>query len=93
MKIPKKIAEKVAKYRKLQNTADALFEEIQKFFDDLDDGVYYGNFSIEAEPKGVAQDEGEYCDQYTDYCGDSGGGTYYYPIDGSDKYVAVDYTF
>lgn len=93
MKIPKEIAEKVAKYRELQNTADGLFAEIKQFFDNLDDGVYYGNFSIEDEPKGEAQGDGEYCDQYTYYCEDSGGGTYYYPIDGSDKYVAVDYSF
>ena len=93
MKIPKETAEKIAKYSELKNTVDALFEELYEFFDDLDDGVYYGNFSITDQPKGEAQGDGEYCDQYTYYCEDSGGGTYYYPIDDSDKYVAVDYSF
>ncbi len=93
MKIPKEIAEKVAKYSELKKTVDALFEELYEFFDGLENGVYYGNFSIEDEPKGDAQGDGEYCDQYAEYCEDSGHGTYYYPIDGSDKYVAVDYSF
>ncbi len=94
MKIPKEIAEKVAKYSELKKTVDALFNELYEFFDDLDDRGYYGHFRIADEPKGLAQGDGEYCDRDRyNYCEGCDEGTYYYPIDGSDKYVAVDYSF
>lgn len=41
---------------------------------------------------GEEQSDGEWCDQIMIY-EDSGNGTYYYPIEGSNMYMYVKYSF
>lgn len=92
MTIDKELAEKIRKLVEARQLYEALYEQIVERFKDDFDGCYIEDFYIADEPQGVDQGDG-YCDQYTGYSMDSGSGTYYYPIEGSTKYVAVTYTF
>lgn len=95
MKAPKEIVECVEKYAKLRKEFERIekeMEECRRTFVEWegDTGAYVGNLFIADEPSGEEQYDGEYCNQsclgedwYT--------GIYYYPIEGSDKYVAYEY--
>lgn len=93
MQVPKEIAEKAERYEKLKVETDKLYEELEEFankngFEDF--GV--NGFGVSQEPEGDEQSNGEYCNQWM-HGEDSGGGTYYYPIEGSTQYMWVGYSF
>lgn len=91
MKIPVSIAAKVAEYEEAQKKADQLFAELQLWFNEhADDCVDRGSPYITDTPTGDPQGDGEYCDQIQ-IGEDWYQGTYYYPIEDSDKYVAYPY--
>ncbi len=95
MKAPKNIAEIAEKYETLKKEADRIEKEIEacrKAFIEWkgDPGVYVGHLFIADEPNGDEQNDGEYCDQWR-HGEDWYTGTYYYPIEGSNKYVAYTY--
>lgn len=92
MTIDKELAEKIRKMEEALQLYKAIYDEIVERFKDYFDGCYIEDIYIADEPQGVDQGDG-YCDQYTGYSMDSGSGTYYFPIEGSTKYVAVTYTF
>lgn len=93
MTIDKELAKKIRKMVNAKNLYENLYEQITKQFREDFDGCYIGEFYIVDEPDGEYQGEGEYCNQCTGYFEDSGSGTYYYPIEGSKKYVAITYAF
>lgn len=95
MKVPKNIAEIAERYAALRKEADRIEKEMgacRKAFIEWegDTGVYVGDLFISDEPSGEEQNDGEYCDQW---CNgeDWYTGTYCYPIEGSDKYLAYTY--
>lgn len=93
MTITQEIAEKANEYAKAEKLANILFEELSQWFSantHMDDCSPDG-FGITDEPNGTAQGNGEYCDQYN-YGEDSFHGTYYWPIEGSSRYVWVSYS-
>lgn len=95
MKAPKKIMECVEKYEKLKAESERIEKEMaacKKMFTEWegDQGVYIGDLFITDKPEGEEQGDGEYCDQYCQG-EDWYTGTYYYPIEDSDKYVAYNY--
>lgn len=95
MKAPKEIVECVEKYQKLKVEAERIEKEMdecrKKFIEwEGDQGVYIGDLFIADEPCGDIQGDGEYCDQYC-HGEDWYTGIYYYPIEGSNKYVAYNY--
>ena len=95
MKAPKNIVECVERYEKLKAEAEKIEKEMgecRKTFMEWegDTGVYVGDLFIADEPCGNEQNGGEYCDQWC-HGEDWYTGTYYYPIEGSDKYVAYTY--
>lgn len=92
MTIDKELAKQIKKMVNAQELCENLYREIVEHFREEFDGCYIGEIYIVDEPQGVDQGDG-YCDQYTGYSMDSGSGTYYFPIEGSTKYVAVTYTF
>lgn len=93
MNIAKEIAEKIDEYVKTEKQINILFGELsQWFFANTDMNDYYlDGFGITDEPDGIAQGNGEYCNQH-DYGEDSFHGTYYWPIENSSKYVWVSYS-
>lgn len=93
MKVSKEIVKKVIRLNKIEKEMEAIRNELHEFFCDYMDGVYINDYSIADEPSGKAQGEGEYCNQWTGYSEDSGNGVYYYPIEGSKKFVAISYDF
>lgn len=56
------------------------------------DYIYAHSFGVSKEVHGEEQSDGEWCDQIMIY-EDSGNGTYYYPIEGSNMYMYVKYSF
>ena len=56
------------------------------------DGIYAHSFGVSKEVHGEEQSDGEWCDQIMIW-EDSGDGTYYYPIEGSNMYMYVKYSF
>lgn len=93
MTVSKETMEKVKRLVRLEKEADDIREELLAEFGEYFDGCYIEGFSIRDEPCGDDQGKGEYCDQWTGYSMDSGSGVYYYPIEGSNKYLAVNYCF
>ena len=92
MKIPRKIARKIKKQAKARDKSDKLYEEIDDWFSKNDgDDIYRNSYNIVKEPAGDNQGNGEFCDQSCGYSGDDYYGTYYFPIKGSRKYVAMGY--
>lgn len=98
MQVPKEVATYVAEYEKINNQIKELSKDLEackKVFTDweeanCDAGVYISELFITKQPSGKKQNNGEYCDQ-TQHGEDWFTGTYYYPIEGSDKYVAYTY--
>lgn len=90
MKCKKEIADKVAKYEKLQKEADELYEEIKKYFEDELGAEGFGCPFITDKPQGDLQNDDEYCDQYQQG-EDWYTGTYYHKIEGSSKYVGYSF--
>ena len=93
MTVSKETMAKVKRLVQLEKEADNIREVLLAEFGEYFDGVYIEGFSIRDEPCGDDQGEGEYCDQWTGYSGDTGSGVYYYPVEGEGKYVAIDYSF
>lgn len=91
MQIPKYIAHKVEQFEAANKRAEELQRDIFKYINEHDtiEGVY--NPRIVDDATGYPQGDGCYCDQYLVY-EDLYRGIYYYPIKGSDKYIAVDYS-
>lgn len=93
MTVPKEIAEKAARYEKLVNEANELFKELDEWVNENGfDGIYAHSFGVSKEVHGEEQLDGEWCDQIM-IGEDSGDGTYYYPIEGSNMYMYVKYSF
>lgn len=91
MKVSKEIAKKAAEYEEAKKKADKLYEELEAWSNENGfEDFYINDFGIVEEPEGEEQKEGEYCDQWR-HGEDWYTGTYYYPIEGSDKYVAYTY--
>lgn len=95
MKAPKNIVECVERYEKLKTELEKIEKEMYECKETFkewegDTDVYIGDLFIADEPCGDGQGEGEYCDQWC-HGEDWYTGTYYYPIEGSDKYVAYTY--
>lgn len=98
MKVPKEVATFVEEYEKINNQIHELVKELEackKVFTDweeenCDAGVYIGDLYIVDKPTGEEQCDGEYCNQICQG-EDWFTGTYYYPIEDSDKYVAYTY--
>lgn len=94
MEVNKEIVKKIKRLNKIEKEMEAIRKELHEFFGDYMDGVYINGYYIADNPKGKAQGEGEYCSQRTSgYSEDCGDGTYYYPIEGSKKFVAIAYDF
>ena len=83
MKISKDIADKIELVNKLNKEIGTYLKENVETEGCLD-------LKIVDKPKGREQGEGEYCDQV--YHGEDWfTGTYYYPIEDSNKYLAMAY--
>lgn len=93
MTVSKETAKKVKRLQKIEEERKRLLEELFAEFKDAFDGCYIEGYDIEDEACGDDQGEGEYCDQWTGYSSDTGSGVYYYPIEGSRKYLAITYNF
>lgn len=93
MTVSKETMKKVKRLNKIEEEAQRIRKELFAEFGDDFDGCYIEGFSILDEPCGDDQGDGEYCNQWTGYSEDSGSGVYYYPIEGSKKYLAVGYCF
>ena len=92
MKISRKIARKIKKQAKARDKSNKLYEEIDEWFMKNDgDDTYRGSYNIVNEPCGDNQGDGEYCNQWSGYCEDDYHGIYYFPINHSKKYVAMEY--
>lgn len=48
---------------------------------------------IADKPEGEMRNDGVWYTSYNDYKNEAGGGTRYYPIEDSEKYIAVSYSF
>lgn len=93
MKVPKEIAEKAERYEGLKAEADQLYEELEEFaYENGFEDFWITGLGTVQKPIGQKQSDGEYCDQYMEG-EDSGHGTYYYPIEGSTKYMFIEYSF
>lgn len=90
MSVPKKIADKVELYEKLQSKADSLYEEIKAYFEQECDAEGFLIPFITDIPTGRRQNDGEFCEQMT-LGEDWYKGKYYFPIDGSNKYIGYTY--
>ena len=93
MKVSKEIAKKVERLNEIEAEAGKLHAELRKELGDYFDGCYINGYCIADQPCGDEQHDGEYCEQYTGYFCDSGSGTYFFPIEDSKKYLAVQYDF
>lgn len=93
MTVSKETATKVEQLLQLEKEANNIREELLAEFGEYFDGCYIEGFFVSDWSVGEDQGEGEYCDQWTGYSEDSGSGVYYYPIEGSNKYLAVNYCF
>lgn len=93
MKVSLEILEKVEKLVTIEEEADKIRAELYKELSPYFDGCYIDGYSIADEPEGCEQDGGEWCNQYLGYISDSGDGIYYYPVENSEKYLAVAYSF
>ena len=94
MKASKETMKKVARLKKIEEEAMRIRSELLAEFGRAFDGCFIEGFDIADEPCGDDQGEGEYCSQgcYGE-SSDSGFGTYYFPIEHSRKYIAIDYNF
>lgn len=64
MTVSKEIAEKAARYEKLVNEANELFEELDEWANENGfDGIYAHSFGVSKEVHGEEQSDGEWCDQ------------------------------
>jgi len=96
MSVSKEIAEKVKRSEKLSSEANKLYSELQGIFnsdDYLGDMVLIGGVSISDNPAHIAEPtkNGEYNQIVTRY-EDSVDGRYYFPVEDSDEFVAIDYS-
>jgi hypothetical protein len=94
MKVNKEIVKKIKRLHKIEQEMEAVRNELHEFFGVYQvSGVYINDYSIVDEPRGHDQGGGEYREQWIGYGGDIGGCTYYYPIEDSEKFVAIAYEF
>lgn len=93
MKVNKEIVKKIKRLNKIVKEWYAINKDLHEYFKSDMGDVYFGDYCIVDEPRGDARGDGEYCVQWTGVVEDSGYGTYYYPIEGSKKFVAITYEF
>lgn len=93
MTVSKQTAEKVKRLMDLYEEVVQIETELRKQFGEYCDGCCIDGFSIADEPQGDHQQDGEYCNQWTGYIEDSGNGVYYYPIENTQEYLAISYSF
>lgn len=93
MKVEQDVLKLIKKLNEHEAEAIKLRQALCDRFCDEFDGCYIGDFFVVDKPQGRKQDDGEWCDQYTGYESDTGGGTYYYAVEGSKKYIAITYDF
>lgn len=91
------VAEGVAAL-KIHRDIDKRFEEVilrylcDTFYDDYL-GCEIEDCFIADKPEGEMRDDGVWYTSYNDYKNEIGGGIRYYPIEDSEKYIAVSYSF
>lgn len=98
MNVTKEVAVFVEEYAKINKQIKALKKDLEackKVFIDWEDencgaGVCIGDLFITDKPSGEETGDGEYCDQ-EEHGEDWFTGIYYFPIEGTDKYVAYTY--
>lgn len=96
MNIPKEIADKVQAYHDAREIADKAYEEVTEWLNkNADtDNVYIGDLCVVDEPQGEEQGNGEYCSQQSyGWSEDIFSGTYFLPIEGSNKFLAYTYEY
>lgn len=96
MAVSKEIAEKVKRFQQLETEANQLFDELQGLFnsdDFLGDMVLIGGVSISSDPSKIAEptENGEF-NQITTRYEDSVDGCYFIPVEGSDEFIAINYS-
>lgn len=93
MKVPNQIAKKIEEHQELLRKAEQLKEEIRQWFYQNGNGeLMETDYTIVANPEGVAMDNGEFDNADKEPRRDSlVHGKRYYPIEGSDHYVMSDY--
>ena len=94
MNIPKEIADKVQAYHDAMEIANKAYEEVTEWINENTDadGVCIVDLNIVDEPQGAKQGNGEYCNQICNgWSEDSFSGTYFHPIEGSNKFLAYAY--
>ena len=101
MMVSKETAEKAAEYEKLKNQCDELVKKMEQLHKEITDRLsedgadmescFIGDYFIADEPTGKPQCGGEWCEQHSGWREDDYYGNYYYPIEGSDKYLGFSY--
>lgn len=94
-KVSQELAAKVNRYQELESECNRLYEEICSElieFSAENADICINGFAIFDEPLGDPQGDGEFCDQYSGYIEDDYHGTYFYPIEDSDKYLGMSYS-
>lgn len=66
---------------------------LRNVFNDDYLGCRIVDYFIADKPEGETRDDGVWYTFYTDYKNEICGGTRYYPIENSEKYIAVSYSF
>lgn len=93
MTVSREVLMKVRRLKKIEAERKRIYGELFDEFGADFDGCFIEDYDVADEPHGEDQGDGEYCDQWTEYCEDSGSGVYYYPVEGSRKYIAISYGF
>lgn len=82
LKLVKDLNRHEAEVKKLrQALCDRFRDEFDGCYIDEFDGCYIDDFFVVDEPQGDEQDDGEWCNQWTGFECDTGGGTYYYAVE------------
>lgn len=93
MKVPQALADKVNMCTELFEAANLLHEEIEAELCRLDENngeIFITDFHVCDKPTGKLNNEENYVDEQR-YGEDCFSGIYYYPIEGSDKFLAMAY--
>lgn len=96
MKVPKEIGRKAEKYQKLCKEAAALYDEIKEYLEENTSAadVFISDLAVvdRSQVRGKLQNDDEFVDQVMQW-EDSGYGSYYHPIEGTNKYLRYNYDF
>lgn len=91
------VAEGVAALKNHREAEKGLEELILRCLCDTFHDDYLGceieDCFIADKPEGEIRDDGVWYTFYNDYKNEIGGGTRYYPIEDSEKYIAISYSF